>query len=131
MSIEKARSPGKGDRVGDNDSPGSIDNSTSQTFEGFRMVPDRLHLDHRLAHVDVRTWCILAFTARSRDHTDATDATLAEMMGISQQSVRRSLLRLEECRFIDRQREGEGRVIHLHPEGDGTPVRGLELRVVG
>ncbi len=131
MSTEKARSPGKGDRAGDNDSPRGIDRPTSKTFEGFRMVPDRLHLDHRLAHVDVRTWCILAFTARGRDHTEATDGALAAMMGISQQSVRRSLLRLEGCRFIDRKREGEGRVIRLHPGGDGATVPGLEFRVIG
>ena len=131
MSIEKARSPGKGDRVDGNDSPGVIDSFTFQTFEGFRMVPDRLWLDSRLRANDIRLWCALIFTARSRNYTEATDAILAGQIGLSERSIRDSLARLEVSRFIDRQREGEGRVIRLRPEGDGTSVPGLEFRVVG
>lgn len=95
------------------------------------MVPDRLWLDPRLQASDVRLWCALNFTARGREFSDATDAALAEMMGLSPQTVRRSLLRLEECRFIERSRQGEGREITLRPEGDGGSVPEMEFRVVG
>lgn len=99
--------------------------------ETFRMVPDRLTFDSRIRDSDIRLWCILAFTARGRDATDVTDDALAEIWGVSPQTVRRSLLRLEEFRFIVRTRQGEGRTITLHPEGDGSTIPALELRVIG
>ncbi|MBV8318852.1 MAG: hypothetical protein JOZ53_28275 [Planctomycetaceae bacterium] len=108
----------------------SID-KTSRAVETFRMVPDRLWLDPRLQANDVRLWCALTFAARGRDHTDVTDRGLAAMMKWSPQTVRRSLLRLEDCRFIERARRGEARVITLRPGGDGRAVPGLELRVIG
>jgi hypothetical protein len=92
------------------DSRMSID-KTSHGVETFRMVPDRLWLDPRLQANDVRLWCALTFTARGRDRTGVSDQGLAKMMGWSPQTVRRSLLRLEECRFIERARRGEGRMI--------------------
>ncbi len=95
------------------------------------MVPDALWLDSRLKANDIRLWCALSFTARGRDHTEATDGALARQIQLSERSIRDSLYRLEECRFIDRKREGEGRVIHLHPRGDGATVSGLELKVIG
>ncbi len=99
--------------------------------ETFRMVPDRLWLDRRLTANEVRLWCALLFTARGRDFTDATDVALAEQIGASPQSVRRSLLRLEECRFISRERTGQGRAITLNPAGDGGDVPELGLKVIG
>ena len=108
----------------------SID-KTPHVVETFRMVPDRLWLDPRLQANDVRLWCALTFTARGRDHTGVSDQGLAAMMGWSPQTVRRSLLRLEECRFIERARQGEGRMITLRPGGDGRAVPKLELRVIG
>src|SRR4051812_14935544 len=80
----------------------------------FRMVPDKLWLDPRLKPVDIKLWCVLGFTARGREYTDATDSTLAEMMGMSERTIRESFLRLEECRFIRRKRQGEGRIITLN-----------------
>jgi DNA-binding Lrp family transcriptional regulator len=99
--------------------------------EKFRMVPDRLWLDLRLHAADVRVWCALAFTARERGFADTTDATLAEMVHLSERSVRDSLSRLQEAKFIRRQGRGSNRTISLHPEGDGTPVEGLALKVIG
>lgn len=95
------------------------------------MVPDRLWMDSRLHAADVRLWCVLSFNARGRDHTEATDAALAELVQLSERSVRDSLSRLQAAGFIDRQGRGRSRTITLHPEGDGTPVRGMALRVVG
>ena len=102
-----------------------------RVVETFRMVPDRMTFDDRLKSHEIRLWCVLNFTARGRDHTDATDAALAGMMKLSERTVRESLARLEECRFIERRRQGEGRMITLRPGGDGRAVPELELRVIG
>jgi len=102
-----------------------------RVVETFRMVPDRMTFDDRLKSHEIRLWCVLCFAARGRDHTDVTDAALAAMMGMSERTVRESLARLEECRFIERARRGEGRVITLRPGGDGRAVPRLELRVIG
>lgn len=109
----------------------SIGKDAARPFRGFRMVPDRLWLDPRLKDTDVRLWCALEFASRGRDFTDATDDALAGMISASPATVRRSLLRLEECRFLARERQGEGRIITLNAEGDGMEVAGMELRVVG
>jgi DNA-binding GntR family transcriptional regulator len=95
------------------------------------MVPDRLWLDRRLNATDVRIWCVLAFLARARDHTDATDAAIGDQVGLSARTVRDSLRRLESCGFVGRDRQGEARIITLRPEGDGNPVPELGLRVFG
>ena len=104
---------------------------TPGVVETFRMVPDRMTFDERLRSHEIRLWCVLAFTARGRDHTDVTDAALAAMMKLSERTVQESLTRLEECRFIERARRGEGRVITLRPGGDGRAVPELGLRVIG
>jgi predicted transcriptional regulator of viral defense system len=108
-----------------------IGTDAPRTFRGFRMVPDRLWLDPRLKANDVRVWCALCFTARGRDHTDATDQGLAAMMGMSERTIRDSLMRLEACGFVERTRRGERRAITLRPEGDGRALPELELRVIG
>ena len=108
----------------------SID-KTPRAVETFRMVPDRMTFDDRLKSHEIRLWCVLNFTARGRDHTDTTDAALAGMMKLSERTIQESLARLEECRFIERARRGEARVITLRPEGDGRAVPGLGLRVIG
>lgn len=95
------------------------------------MVPDRLWASERIQATDVRLWCALSFLARGRGYCEATDATLAAKIRLSEQTVRRSLLRLEECRFIERSRQGEGRIITLRPDGDGEPVPELAFRVIG
>src|SRR5688572_614830 len=51
--------------------------------EGFRMIPDRMLLDHRLQAIDVRLWGILLFVARGRPELDSTDAALADKLGTS------------------------------------------------
>ncbi len=95
------------------------------------MVPDRLWMDRRLTGSDVRLWCVLAFHARDRGYSDATDATLAEQVGVSPRSIRDGLGRLQDCQFLARHGRGSTRTITLRPEGDGTPIPGLVLKVVG
>ena len=130
---KKALDPWQGQRAGGSGGSTSDDigKSSHPTFKGFRMVPDALWLDSRLKANDIRLWCAMSFTARTRDHTEATDATLAEMLGSSPRTIRDSLARLEYTRFITRRRDGEVRVITLNPEGDGQMVPELQLRVVG
>lgn len=94
------------------------------------MVPDRLWADARLDHLDVRLWCVLAFIARGRDQCDPTDATLASKLRISDRTVRRSLDRLHQAGYIERQRVGESRVITLKPTGDGEEITEFNLRVM-
>jgi hypothetical protein len=108
----------------------SID-KTPHVVETFRMVPDRLTFDERLESHEIRLWCVLCFTARGRDHTDVTDAALAAMTKLSERTVQESLAGLEQCRFIERARRGEGRVITLRPGGDGRAAPELGLRVIG
>jgi predicted ArsR family transcriptional regulator len=64
-------------------------------------------------------------------HTDATDQGLAAMMGVSERTIRDSLMRLEECGFVERTRRGERRAITFRPEGDGRALPEMELRVIG
>ncbi len=93
------------------------------------MVPDRLWADKRLEPGDVRMWCCLAFLARGRGSCEPTDAILAEKLDVSQQTIRRALLRLERCDYISRERDGQTRIITLKPEGDGQPIAEFTLRV--
>jgi hypothetical protein len=94
------------------------------------MVPDRLWSDPRIEPLDVTLWCCLTFLARGRDHCEATDLTLAEKLGTTDRTIRRSLARLETCSFIHRQMVDHQRVITLKPEGDGQPVAEFTLRVM-
>lgn len=100
-------------------------------LETFRMIPDRLWSDHRLEHVDIRLWCVLAFVARGRETCEATDITLAEKLAVSERTIRYSLSRLEQCEFIARERVGEARIITLRPQGDGQNTSEFTLKVVG
>lgn len=97
------------------------------------MLPDRMTFDPRIEGSDIRVWACLAFIARmpSRETTTATDQDLAEKLGVSPQTIRRSLLRLEQAGYIKRERaeHGHGRIITLIAEGDGTPIPGFGLRV--
>jgi hypothetical protein len=100
-----------------------------RALESFRMVPDRLWTHQDLQLFDIKLWCALQFLARSRGYCEPTDATLAEKTDASQQTVRRSLQRLEAAEFIARTMDGRTRVITLKPEGDGQPVAEFELRI--
>ena len=53
------------------------------------------------------------------------------MLGVSERTIRDSLMRLEECKFVERTRRGERRAITFRPEGDGRALPELELRVIG
>ena len=106
----------------------SID-KTPRVVETFRMVPDRMTFDNRLKSHEIRLWCVLNFTARGRDHTDTTDAALAEMMKLSERTVQESLARLEECRFIER--APPGRRAGDHPPARGRRPRGPRAGIAG
>ncbi len=95
------------------------------------MTPDRMWLNDRLQPQDLKLWLCLCFFARDRAQCEPTDAALAEKVKASQQTVRRSLQRLEAEQFIDRVMDGRTRVIHLHPEGDGKPIAEFTLRFAG
>ena len=105
--------------------------TTDARRETFRMVPDRLWADLRLEGSDVRLWCVLSFLARGKDAIDATDASLADLVGLSERAIRDCLGRLQDCGFIKRHGRGRNRTLTLHPEGDGEHVPALGLRVVG
>lgn len=86
----------------------------------FRMVPDSMTFDtRRIRDPDIRLWCVLAHAARFRGYCTSTDAQLAAKLGVSPQTVRRSLLRLEKASYIDRMTHDGHRRITLNPEGDG------------
>jgi DNA-binding MarR family transcriptional regulator len=101
----------------------------AKATETFRMVPDRLWLDKTLQPIDIKLWCCLCFLARERGECSPTDATLAEKMEASQQTVRRCLHRLEAAQFIGRAMDGRTRIISLRPEGDRQPLPEYSLRV--
>ena len=44
---------------------------------------------------DVHLWCALCFVTRGRAAAEATDAVLAELVGLSERTVRDSLARLQ------------------------------------
>jgi hypothetical protein len=98
--------------------------------ETFRMIPDRLWTHPDLQLFDLKLWCVLQFLARGRGCCDPTDAVLAAKSGASQQTVRRSLQRLETAEFVTRTMESRTRVITLKPEGDGQPIEEFVLRLV-
>jgi DNA-binding MarR family transcriptional regulator len=94
------------------------------------MTPDRMWLDDSLQPVDLKLWLCLCFFARDRDQLTQTDADLASKVKASQQTVRRSLQRLEAAQFIERSMEGRTRIITLKPEGDGKPIAEYALKVM-
>lgn len=99
-------------------------------FDGvlFEMVPLRMAQDiRRIEPIDIRLWCIMLHDARFRGHCEYTDAELASMLGVSQQSVRRALLRLTKAGYIDRV-GGRCRRILLNAEGDGAEEPRLKVR---
>ena len=69
-----------------------IGKPTRPASETFRMVPGRMTFDERLKSHEIRLWCVLNFAARGRDHTDAT---LAEMMKLSERKKMRGHARPE------------------------------------
>ena len=88
----------------------------------FRMISDKLWLHPGIEFFDLGLWCALSFCARGRDRCTATDASLAEMLGVSIPTVQRGLRRLEAASFITRETTAEERTVILNSEGDGQPV---------
>ena len=107
-----------------------LEGSPLRSTETFRMTPDRMIFDDRLERGDYHVWCVLAFFARGRDHTDATDAMLATGARVSERTIRDALARMESCQYISRRREGLVRIITLMPEGDGQAIPEFTLRVM-
>ncbi len=100
------------------------------SLEGFRMVPDVMLFDPQVKDTDLRTWAVLCFFARGRMHTTATNASLAESMGVSLATLKRSLARLEEAGFIYAEHAGPDRTLFLVPRGKGQDGRVFTLKVV-
>ena len=98
--------------------------------ETFRMVPDRLWSDGSITPFAVRLWCCLWFLARERGETDATDAVIAEELGVNVRTVQRGIANLEDGQFLSRHLEGRTRILRLKPEGDGKPIEQFSLRLV-
>jgi transcription initiation factor IIE alpha subunit len=86
-------------------------------------------MNPRLTPTDVRVWCALAFLARGRDYTEATDDAIGKQLAVSPRTVRDSLSRLDHESFIERRRHGEARRITLVWEGNGEPAEGMALRI--
>jgi Mn-dependent DtxR family transcriptional regulator len=60
-----------------------------------------------------------------------TNAALAKLVNLSERSVSDSIARLASTGFVARTGKGRNRTLALRPEGDGTPLPGLALRVIG
>ncbi len=91
-------------------------------LEGFRMLPDVMIFDPEVKDTDLRTWAVLCFFARSRMHTNSTNASLAEAMGVSLATLKRSLTRLEAAGFVYAEHSGPDRTLFLVPRGKGEAV---------
>lgn len=110
--------------------PGSgLEDRPARARETFRMIPDRMWLHPKVKDFDLRLWCGLLFLARDRDYCTPTDLDLASKIKASQQTIRRSLQRLEAAKFVEREMDGRTRIIRLRPEGDGEPVAEYALRL--
>jgi predicted transcriptional regulator of viral defense system len=99
-------------------------------FDGviFEMVPiDMLRDIRRIEPVDIRVWGFLLHDARFRGHCELTDAELAGMCGVSQQTIRRSLLRLTRAGWIDRV-GGRCRRVLLNARGEEAFTPRLKIR---
>jgi DNA-binding MarR family transcriptional regulator len=96
-------------------------------LEGFRMLPDVMLFDPEVKDTDLRTWAVLCFFARSCMHTSATNASLAEAMGVSLATLKRSLARLESAGFIYAEHTGPERTLFLVPRGKGEAVFTLKV----
>jgi DNA-binding MarR family transcriptional regulator len=98
---------------------------------GFRMIPDQLWQSPGVEPVDLKVWCVLWFHARGREHTNSTDAALAETAGCGEATIRRAIARLERAGFLYRERTGPTREIYLCPRGRDDQATTFGLRVVG
>lgn len=100
------------------------------SFEGvlFEMLPLSMLRDiRRIEPIDLRVWGFLLHDARFRGHCEFTDAELAGMCGVSQQTVRRSLLRLTTAGYIDRV-GGRCRKILLNARGEDAFATTLKIK---
>jgi DNA-binding Lrp family transcriptional regulator len=97
------------------------------------MTPDRMLFDVvRLDDSDIRLWGVLAYNARFKGYCTSTDEQLAATLDRSPQTIRRSLKRLQDAGYITRPKEqGGSRRIILHPDGDGQPVAGMGVQILG
>lgn len=99
-------------------------------FEGvmYERVPLSMVRDvRRIQPIDLRVWCVLLHDARFRGHCEYTDGDLAGMLGVSPQTIRRSLLRLARAGYIEREGAPRRRIL-LEPIGDGAGMPTLRIR---
>lgn len=79
----------------------------------FRPVPDMIWRDRALKDFDVRLYCALQFYSRNRPECWPSNGTLADLMGVSESTVKRGLARLEQAGYLTRDQAGAGRVLTL------------------
>jgi hypothetical protein len=98
--------------------------------EGFywRMVPDALWRHPELEPIDIKVWCALLLYARDRGECNPTNAGLAETVGCSPATLKRSLSRLEDAGFLVGESKGPHRTIRLRPEGWENAPRPFKLK---
>jgi DNA-binding IclR family transcriptional regulator len=97
----------------------------------FAVVPHALAWHPKTEPVDVMVWLALDLFARGAETCSPTNAGLAETVGRSVRTIKRSLARLEDAGFIVGESNGPHRTIRLRPEGWGEAApRTFQLRAV-
>jgi hypothetical protein len=94
----------------------------------WRMVPDALWRHPDLEPIDIKVWCALLLYARDRGECNPTNAGLAETVGCSPATLKRSLSRLEDAGFLVGESKGPHRTIKLRPEGWENSPRPFKLK---
>src|SRR4051794_17420636 len=85
----------------------------------FAVVPHALWRHPDIEAMDVVVWLALDLFARGAETCSPTNASLAETVGTSTRTLKRSLARLEDAGFIVGESRGPHRTITLRPEGWG------------
>ena len=97
----------------------------------FAVVPHALAWHADIEPMDVMVWLALDLFARGAETCTPTNAGLAETVGCSVRTIKRSLARLEDAGFVVGESKGPHRTIRLRPEGWGEAApRTFQLRAV-
>lgn len=91
----------------------------------FRPVPDMIWRDRALKDFDIRLFCALRFYARNKPDCWPSNGMIADLMGVSESTIKRGLARLEQAGYLTREQGGNGRVLTLaseEPDADSSPV---------
>ncbi len=90
--------------------------ASPSTRGNFRMIPDALWQHPDIMPLDLKTWCALMLHARDRPSIASTNASVANSVGISVPTLKRSLARLSATGFVRPEGETSRRVLHLCPD---------------